>query len=96
MSREFDECMKERQALLQLQDSEGWGYLCAKHDELFNDLTRDILNPTTQKEAAENKRQARATIADQFSVPVLLANRLLVLDAKIEKLKPKNPVEPNA
>lgn len=93
MSREFDECMKERQALLQLQDSEGWPYLCVKHDQLFNDLTGDILNPTTPKEAAENLRQARAIIADRFSVPVLLANRLLVLNAKIEKLRPKNPAE---
>lgn len=95
MSREFDECMKERQALLQLQESEGLTYVCAKQTQLFNDLTQDILNPTTPKEAAENLRQARGIIADRFLVPVLLANRLLVLNAKIEKLKPKNP-EPNA
>lgn len=96
MSKEFDDCMKERQALLQLRDSEGWHYLCTKHADLFNDLTRGILDPTTPKEAAENQRQARAIIADSFSAPVLLANRLLVLNAKIEKLKPKSPVEPNA
>lgn len=96
MSREFDDCMKERQALIQLGESEGWVFLCAKGGQLFNDLTRDILDPTTEKERAEYLRQARALIADTFSVEVLLANRLLVLNAKIEKLKPKTPVESHA
>lgn len=91
--REIGDALRDRQALIALSESQGWGVLCARFDAEFKKLTDEVLDTKTDAERAEILRQARGKIAEDFGPQKMLSNLLIKLDAIASKVRPSQPPE---
>ena len=74
MSQEGPDYVKDLGDLMKLKDSAGWKLLVVEHKRRLDDLTVQVLEPTTPAHEAEPLRQARGRLDKDFKPEDILSN----------------------
>ena len=85
MSQELANSLRDRQALTELERTEGWAVFCARFDKYVADLTATALDVNTPATDAEFLRQVRAKLISEAHPKTLLANTLKKIEATAKR-----------